>query len=371
MGSLTLDDFTIDGEFGNLIPALSAEERAQLEENILAEGIRDAIVTWGGIVLDGHNRLEIARKHGLELEYIELDLPDRDAARTWILRNQLGRRNLSPLAMADLRGRLYNQTKAQGKRTDLTSDQNDQKLETAERLAVELGVSAPTVRRDGKFAEAMDTIAETLGPEARQEILSREAKLTRQDVSVLADVAEQEPEKAREIWSHKAHVSYNSGRNEWYTPQEYIDAARLVMGEIDLDPASTEVANEVVQAARYFTAEDNGLAQEWRGRVWMNPPYASELIGPFVDKLASHVERGDVAEALVLVNNATETGWFSKLATISAAVCFPRGRVKFWAPDRDTAAPLQGQAVLYIGANVARFIEAFRSVGWLATLSGN
>lgn len=160
------------------------------------------------------------------------------------------------------------------------------------------------------------------------------------------------------------HVSHNSGENEWYTPADYTAAARAVMGAIDLDPASSEVANQLVCAARFFTAADDGLAQDWHGRVWMNPPYAQPLVARFCDKLADAVRRGHVSQACVLVNNATETAWFQTLLDVAAAVCFIKGRVKFLDSQLNpNGAPLQGQALLYIGPNVTAFRAAAASFG--------
>lgn len=162
----------------------------------------------------------------------------------------------------------------------------------------------------------------------------------------------------------KPHVSFNTGNNEWYTPPEYIEAARDVMGVIDLDPASSDTANITVNASVYFTIEDDGLRYSWDGRVWMNPPYAGELIGKFTDKLAYHYRAGDVTEAIVLVNNATETGWFQTLLACASAVCFVKGRVRFVDIDGNpSGAPLQGQAILYLGNTPALFGKTFSKFG--------
>lgn len=97
------------------------------------------------------------------------------------------------------------------------------------------------------------------------------------------------------------HVSQNGGVNEWYTPPEYIACARAVMGRIDLDPASSEIANKIVGATRYYTVEDDGLCKFWAGKVWMNPPYSIELITQFIAKYVQHVEAKEISEGIVLV----------------------------------------------------------------------
>jgi phage N-6-adenine-methyltransferase len=167
---------------------------------------------------------------------------------------------------------------------------------------------------------------------------------------------------------NKPHVANNAGNNEWYTPIEYIEAAKKVMGEIDLDPASSVIANQIIQAKNIYTAEDDGLSKSWFDKVWLNPPYANPLIGQFISKLAMHYHLGEVSESIVLVNNATETEWFNKIIECASAVVFPSSRVKFYSPDGRIAAPLQGQAVIYLGRNPQLFMQYFKLFGWGAML---
>jgi phage N-6-adenine-methyltransferase len=166
----------------------------------------------------------------------------------------------------------------------------------------------------------------------------------------------------KQAMAKDAHIAQNTGVSEWYTPAEYIAAARATMGGIDVDPASCAVANEQIGAATFYTIEDSGLAHEWPGRVWLNPPYAQPLIGQFTAKLIEELDAHRTTAACVLVNNATDTAWFQALLHKVSAVCFTRGRVRFWAPGK-IAAPLQGQAVLYFGIDALAFHEGFCRFG--------
>jgi len=182
-------EFVIDEEIEALIPHLSPEELAQLEQNILAEGCREKLIVWDDgrqkRLLDGHNRFAICTSHKLPFEVDVIALPNREAAIGWVLRHQLGRRNLSPEAMSYLRGRMYLGAKRQGARTDLTSGHDVQKSTTAEQLAAEYKVDEKTIRRDARFAEEIDELAAAHGVQIKNEVLARDARITRKDVKRL------------------------------------------------------------------------------------------------------------------------------------------------------------------------------------------
>lgn len=163
----------------------------------------------------------------------------------------------------------------------------------------------------------------------------------------------------------KVRGTQGTGDNEWYTPQEHVERARRVMGAFDVDPASNPIAQEKIGAGKFFTEETNGLAQEWNGRIWLNPPYAQPLIGQFMSKLCEEYEAGRCTEAVALTHNYTDTRWFQDTARAATAICFTRGRIKFYSPSGDIAAPTQGQAFFYFGPNVDAFAAEFSAVGFV------
>ena len=158
-------------------------------------------------------------------------------------------------------------------------------------------------------------------------------------------------------------INFNSGDNEWYTPPDLMEAARSVLGEIDLDPSSCELANTVVQAKQFYDKHADGLQYPWRGTVWMNPPYDQPAITDFSKKFAGHVRAGEITAGMVFVNNGTETEWFQTVADVSSAICFPSTRMPRWSPDREMTSPLQGCAVLYTGPDRAGFCRRFAPIG--------
>lgn len=121
----------IDKEFQSLIPPLTAEEYAGLEESILSEGCRDALVVWGDTLIDGHNRYEICTKHGIPFDTVEMDFPDRDAVMLWMMKNQLARRNLNTIQYIDIVSKCAEsiQKKARERQATSTGGKNPQLME--------------------------------------------------------------------------------------------------------------------------------------------------------------------------------------------------------------------------------------------------
>jgi phage N-6-adenine-methyltransferase len=156
-----------------------------------------------------------------------------------------------------------------------------------------------------------------------------------------------------------------TGDNEWYTPEEFLDAARIVLGGFDLDPASSVAAQDSVEAEQYFTVNDDGLQQEWHGRVWLNPPYAQPHIENFVSKLVSEYCAGRTTAAILLTHNYTDTAWFHEALGCADAICFTRGRVRFLRATGEIASPTQGQVFFYFGDDIERFAQVFVEVGFV------
>ena len=343
----------------NIFPLIDGQAYNDLVADVLKHGVREPVWLYEGQILDGRNRWRAAQVAGVECG---TRIYEGDDAPGFVVSLNLHRRHLSESQRAMVAAKLANMPahRPSDKSANLQTSQSD--------AASLLNVSTRTVAAAAKVRDEAPSavIAAVESGAVSVNLASQVAALPEPEKQAAAQAVEAAPEQAKEVLREavRAHVANNSGNNEWYTPPNLIAAAREAMGSIDTDPASSDIANQVVQAQQYFTAETNGLTQQWRGNVWMNPPYAQPLIADFSTALAEKVRSGEVDQACVLVNNGTETGWFQTLLDVASAVCLVKTRVKFIDPSgKPSGAPLQGQAVIYIGKESERFTDAFCSFG--------
>ena len=156
-------------------------------------------------------------------------------------------------------------------------------------------------------------------------------------------------------------INQTSGDVEYYTPPAIIEAARRVLGTIDLDPASSVAANTRVKAVRIFTEADDGLAQEWNGKVWMNHPFGKKGNAKWINKLEAEYQSGRVLEALCITYACTSEKWFQPL--LKRPQCFLCPRTNYHLPDGCLKRGVtKGSVVTYFGKNVPGFAKTFASL---------
>ena len=374
-----------------VMPPRSGEEYSELKSDIQKRGVMVPIeFDEDGNVLDGHHRLKICEELGItDYPKIVRTGMSEEQKRTHARKLNMARRHLNREQKQEL-------IREQLRETPERSDRQ---------IGKELGVAGNTVsaqRRELERTAQIEQLNTTIGADGKERPRQVDRKPVQESVVMVDQVVEpvveteleEEPgwtspdtqveqethyappvietnESAPEWWSgettdvpktepvRKPHVVNNSTDNEWYTPAEYIEAAREVMGSIDLDPASNDFANKTVKAGTYYTEETDGLSKEWFGNIWLNPPYQTSLIGRFADKL----NESNFNQAIVLVNNASETQWFQKMAEKATAFVWHLGRIRFEKRDGAHGVPLQGQIFLYFGNNPDGFLKVFTKYG--------
>jgi ParB family chromosome partitioning protein len=233
--------------------------------------------------------------------------------------------------------------------------------------AAAVGVGARSIQR----AKKVQTEAPDLVPAIRAghiklkpaERLAKEDRETRDAVMSLVTSGEEKsvPKAVQRVKGGVPKALLMSESNEWYTPDQYVDAARYLMGGIDLDPASCEQANETVRAEVFYTKDDDGFSQAWSGRVWMNPPYGKEdgesNQSRWTKRLIDSYENGEILSAVFIVNAATSATWFQRFWDYP--ICFVRRRISFVSPSGEKNSPTQGNVFVYLGDDIEGFVDNF------------
>lgn len=350
-------------EYADLFPLMTGAEFVELKKDIKEKGLVEPVVLYEGKILDGRNRFKACQEVGVEIRFVEYH---GDDPLGFVVSINLIRRHLNESQRGMVAARIANMPRGGNGSNQFSKSANLQNSNeiTQTQAAELLNVSPRTVATAKKVIdEAITELVEQVNSgEVSISAASIASSLPAQDQREIVEEIKQGGKPSEVIKSHVLATKH-TGDEESYTPEKYIESARIVMGDIDLDPASNRMAQETVKAEIYYDIDNDGLAKDWKGKVWMNPPYTARVINLFIDKLVNHFNSKEVTEAIVLTNNNTDTSWFHQAAFTASAVCFTAGRINFLKRDGSKSSPTNGQAFIYFGDNVKSFRDEFSKHG--------
>ena len=248
------DSFEIVSEYKNLITKPSDLEYSLLKDSISKEGIREPIIVWDNKIIDGHNRYKIAHELNIPIKYVKKDFDSEEAVKEWIIRNQLGRRNVSKYERARLVLHIKPQIEAmaksnQGTRNDLTSSPNGQKVNTREYLSKLAGIGHNTLDKvEFLEKEAPQELKEQL----RAGTISINAaykKLAKPKKNATAVPTNLQPSKETPTVPHESITTSNNLETE-ETLQESTQPEELI------DNQSVHVSTNIIDDTGDSTEED-------------------------------------------------------------------------------------------------------------------
>ena len=248
-------------EFRDLIRPLLKDEYRHLEAALLADGCREPITVWKGIIVDGHNRYEICRRLGIPFEVRERHFDNREEAIIWICANQLGRRNISDETRRYLIGKRYeaekviagrrnysgwNQYRKREQSGDLPyeviePDAQQERIRTSQRIGEEYHLAHGTVEKYGAYSKAVDQIAKK-DPSMLPRILSGRYKISHENVLALSRMSQQEVKRfgrqMKAMRQSSTVVPYGVSRSQLgqITPKPQITLQPGIKNMPDFDP---------------------------------------------------------------------------------------------------------------------------------------
>jgi len=287
-----MQKIVIDEEFRLLLPKLDKVTFELLEKNIIEYGIRDPLVVWNDILIDGYNRYTICKKHDLPFTTVSMEFSSRDEVLHWIIENQVSRRNLTAVELSHFRGLYFNAAKRISgssnqytKKSEIPQSEGKQNtIYTAIEVGKRFNVSKATIERDAKVAAALSVIAK-ISPDAKQKILSGEVPVDRSKLQRLSIApADEVKEVVRQINDgtynrNDYRIKKASGPAQEQTPpyeyqpplsNDYPPSSVFPKDKTHFDTIISRVRNDLIFTVNLLTIQKNAIELEMTLRTLIN-----------------------------------------------------------------------------------------------------
>lgn len=293
-----MSELIIDPEFRDVIPQLSSEEYNTLEDSIKKEGCRESIITWNGIIIDGHNRYNICKKNNIPYNTMEskIKLETREDVIDWMYSNQLGRRNLTDENRTYIIGKQY-EVRKKKKEDNLKQNspipQNEGSIknetETAKIIAKEQNTSRSTVERAAEYARAVDTVVKNVGDDSlKQKILNGEVKINKKDMVDLSKKSEEVQKKVIKKMEEKPKKTEVQELFKEINKEEKDKEKKQELIEKSKNFDNSNLKNIIIHNKDFFNSYKE-LKQGSIDCIITDPPYSLEWIDNW-EKLSEAAE---------------------------------------------------------------------------------